>query len=155
MLWRRERRRIGSGEKYIEGTSANSVLVQEIGDLTSVRTVLYADSNDSGKIGNPTPADLATRAIQSVRKAEDGKDGITYLMDAIACGIETPLATVYRAETLKRPRLRPLKRRSERPRGDNLRRRNRGSAGLRRGTDRHDCGRYWADWLFQYAHSQI
>lgn len=33
--------------------------------------------------------------------AEAGKDGISYLMNAIACGIETPLTPSYRAEILK------------------------------------------------------
>jgi hypothetical protein len=62
--------------------------------------VFYTDFCADGKLGHPTPADLATRAIQSVREADEGKDGISYLMQAIECGIETPLTTAYRAEIL-------------------------------------------------------
>jgi hypothetical protein len=51
--------------------------------------------------GNDAVAELAKRAIQSVGKAEEGKDGISYLMNAIACGIETSLTPAYRAEILK------------------------------------------------------
>jgi hypothetical protein len=101
MLWRRERRKTGTGERYAEGTSANSVLVREIGDSPCVSTVLYTDFCTDGKIGNPTAEELAKCAIQSVAKADEGKDGISYLMNTIACGIDTPLTSAYRDEILK------------------------------------------------------
>ena len=101
MLWRRERRRECSGEGYVEGTLANSVLVREASDSPWVGTVLYTDFNDTGRIPKPTPADLAACAIQSVRRAEGGKDGISYLINAMACGIQTPLTEAYRDEILK------------------------------------------------------
>jgi hypothetical protein len=41
---------------------------------------------------------LAQHAIESVKKAEAGKDGISYLMRAIASGIDTPLSKSYVAE---------------------------------------------------------
>lgn len=101
MLWRRERRKEGSGERYIEGTSANSVLVRETSDSPWVSTLLYTDFPLAGKIPSPTPNQLARLAVESVSRAEDGRDGITYLMNAVACGIETPLTRAYKAEILK------------------------------------------------------
>jgi len=95
MLWNRERRRIGSVEKYTESTSQNSVLVREFTDSPSVASVLYTDFNLEGKIAAPTAAELAQHAIESVSKADLGMDGITYLMNAMASGIETPLTTTY------------------------------------------------------------
>lgn len=101
MLWRRERRKEGTGETYSRGTGENCVLVGEFHDDPCVATVLYTDFNTSGKIPHPTAADLAKQAIESVAAAPEGMDGITYLIDAIRSGIETPLTTDYKAEILK------------------------------------------------------
>jgi hypothetical protein len=101
MLSRRERRRVGSGETYIEGTSPNSVLVREISDDPCVSSVLYTDFLDVGKIPQSSAAELAAHAIESVKKLEPGMDGITYLINAIAAGIETPLTPAYKEEILK------------------------------------------------------
>ena len=101
MLWRRERRHEGTGENYSRGTGENSVLVEEFHEDPCVSTVLYTDFNMSGKIPHPTAADLAKRAIASVAAAKEGMDGITYLMNAIHSGIETPLTADYKAEILK------------------------------------------------------
>lgn len=100
MLWRRERRRVGSGETYVEGTTADSVLVRSH-ESPWVETVLYTDFNAEGKIAYPAPEDLARRALQSVQKANAGKDGISYLMSAIGHGIETRLTAAYKAEVLR------------------------------------------------------
>jgi hypothetical protein len=102
MLWRRETGKIGTGETYARGTLPNSVLVERFGDDGCVETVLYTDFNTAGKIDHPTAAELAEHAIQSVTGAPEGKDGITYLADAISCGIETPLTSAYRDEILRR-----------------------------------------------------
>jgi hypothetical protein len=101
MLWRRERRQEGTCETYTRGVGENSVLVEEFHEDACVSTVLYTDFNPAGKIAHPTAADLGKRAIESVAKAPEGMDGITYLMNAIASGIETPLTVDYRAEILK------------------------------------------------------
>ena len=101
MLWRRERCRIGSGETYIEGTSANSVLVRDITDSPCVSTVLYTEFHPTGKIVRPTAEELARHAIQSVKTADVGKDGISYLMSNLAAGIKTPLTSAYEAEILR------------------------------------------------------
>jgi hypothetical protein len=98
MLWRRERRRVDSGDKYLEGTTPNSILVRTITDNPWVENVHYTEFHDQGKIAEPTAANLARSAIESVTKAEPGMDGITYLMSNIASGIATPLTKDYEAE---------------------------------------------------------
>lgn len=95
MLWRRERQRTGSGERYLEGTSPNSVLVRSYMQHPRVDIVHYTDFYPEGKLVKPSAAELARRAIQSVKKAESGKDGITYLMKAMSAGITTPLTDSY------------------------------------------------------------
>jgi hypothetical protein len=101
MLWRRETRQVDTSRAYIRGDSENSMLVEEIYDDPCVETVLYTNFNPTGKILHPTAADLAKRAIASVSAAPEGMDGITYLMNAIRSGIETPLTADYKAEILK------------------------------------------------------
>jgi len=101
MLWRRERRKSGSGEPYVEGMSANSVLVRRITDSPCVVNVLFTDFHSAGKIGRPSVEELARHAIQSVATADDGKDGISYLIGNLAEGVETPLTPAYRAEILR------------------------------------------------------
>jgi hypothetical protein len=101
LLWRRETNNLGSGKTYPGGSSANSVVVQEIADDPCVSTVLYTDFHAEGKVANPTPEELARRAIESVQEAKDGQDGISYLNNAIKCGIETRLTAAYRGEILR------------------------------------------------------
>ena len=108
MLYRREIRKPGSGEEYAEGTSANSVLVREITDSPWVSMVLYTDFRKEGKIEHPAAEDLANHAIQSAKKAAEGKDGITYLRDAIASGIKTPITPAYQTEVLRQTRAQSL-----------------------------------------------
>lgn len=99
MLWRRETGKIG-GETYPAGTSPNSVLVEQITDDPCVCTVLYTDFHEEGKVANPKAEELARRAIQSVGRADAGEDGISYLTNAIASGIQTPLTAAYRQQVL-------------------------------------------------------
>lgn len=101
MLWRRERRRSGSGEKYAEGSSPNSVVVRTFASHPCVDTVHYADFHPEGKLAQPSATELAKQAVQSVKKAESGKDGITYLINAMSAGIITPLTESYVAEILR------------------------------------------------------
>lgn len=100
MLWNRERRRVGSGDKYVEGITRNSVLVRTITDNPWVENVHYTEFHDEGKVAEPTAAILARSAIESVAKADPGMDGITYLMGNIESGINTPLTKNYEAEIL-------------------------------------------------------
>jgi hypothetical protein len=60
ILWRRERRKIGSGEEYKEGKSAESVLVGTLEDSPWVETLLYTDFLPAGKITEPTAATLVS-----------------------------------------------------------------------------------------------
>lgn len=101
MLWRRERQKAGSGEQYAEGTSSHSVLVRTITAHPCVATVHYTDFRSEGKLTQPSALDLAQQAIQSVKKADSGKDGITYLINAMSAGIITPLTESYIAEILR------------------------------------------------------
>jgi hypothetical protein len=100
ILWRRERRKEGSGETYVESKSPNSVLVREVTD-NCVERILYTDFHPEGKIALPDALDLAKAAIKSVKVADNGKDGITYLMDNVAAGIDTPRTREYVNEILR------------------------------------------------------
>jgi hypothetical protein len=100
LLWLRERRKEDSGEHYSAGAGKNDVLVREWTECPWVETVLYTDFNPSGKVTLPADA-LAKAAIESVPKAKEGKDGITYLADNERAGIQTPLTKDYHAAILK------------------------------------------------------
>jgi hypothetical protein len=101
ILWRRETRKTGTGETYKEGAGPNSVLVRHWNGDPCVTNVLYTDFNAAGKISAPTAKELAEHAIGSVETAKEGKDGITYLIEAIRSGIQTPLTSAYRSEILE------------------------------------------------------
>jgi len=100
MLWRRECRKEDTTERYPAGTTPNSVQVREYRNLEGVEVVLYTDFLDAGKIPNPDPEDLAAAATKSVSKAKAGKDGITYLSEAISDGVDTRLTDRYAAAIL-------------------------------------------------------
>ena len=102
MLWRRECGKIGYCEKYNEGTSPNSVLVRQTNDPAFAGEILYTDFHCEGKIPVPTAGDLARQAICSVGKAKRDRDGVTYLINSLAAGIQTPLSGEYQGEILKR-----------------------------------------------------
>jgi hypothetical protein len=108
MLWRRETHQTGR-QKYRrpDVVGRDDVVVETIHDLSGVRTVLYP------KIGqniDPLSAEtLAELAIHSVRMASRGSDGITYLMDAKQCGVETPLTRGYESEILRQTRTKTLR----------------------------------------------
>jgi hypothetical protein len=95
MLWRRETRKVGSGEFYPEGDSPNSVLVRDAQMYHDIEHVLYTDFHPSGKLYKPNPAELAQAAVASVAKAQPGMDGISYLTDLIEQDVLTPLTQPY------------------------------------------------------------
>lgn len=101
MLWRRERRKEETREVYVEGASANSVIVREWVDSPFVERVLYTDFLPAGKIVEPKAKELAESAIQSVKRAAQGMDGISYLANNLTCGIKTKLTDDYATEILK------------------------------------------------------
>jgi hypothetical protein len=100
-LYRRETRKIGTGERYEHSDSPgpNKVTIKRLGPFAGIDVVLYAQIG--ANIDDLGARTLAALAIASVGKAEEGLDGISYLMDAIANGIETPLTSAY-AEAVTR-----------------------------------------------------
>lgn len=58
------------------------------------------DFNPEGKITDPDPESLARAAIESVGRAQAGKDGISYLIGLREAGVETALTARYVAESL-------------------------------------------------------
>ncbi len=104
ILYRREKGAVGTSEKYVQPTDKkpNSVVVREIANFSNCEYVIYTDFNDCGKEKNITPEALAKAAIKSVRPDNEGKDGITYLIDVKANGIHTPLMEEYEQEIMSR-----------------------------------------------------
>lgn len=100
-LYRREIDAVGSGKPYRHSNNpgANTVLVERIPDAFGLDIVLY--TRIAATIDNPTAGRLADLAIASVARAKEAKDGISYLMNAMAHCIETPLTAAY-AEEIKR-----------------------------------------------------
>jgi predicted acylesterase/phospholipase RssA len=113
MLWRRETRTTDPSRGYPAGTEPNSVQVRRLPKLEDIETVLYTDFPDAGKEASPTADELAEAAIVSAaaevkRRVKDeartGQDGITYLAQAMATGIRTPLTESYCTAILQRCR---------------------------------------------------
>lgn len=107
-LWRRETRKIGSGRPYVPPIHAgqNNVVVERLENFAGVDVVIYTRI-----AGNITPLSaeyLARLAIASVRKAEAGLDGISYLIAAKSNGIVTVLSAAYEAEIMKQSQCQSL-----------------------------------------------
>ncbi len=79
LLWRRETRNEHSEKFYRESPKPNAVVVRDLFDFGGVAHVLYTDFNPQGKITDPEPKSLARVTIESVGRAQAGKDGISYL----------------------------------------------------------------------------
>ena len=101
MLWRRETRNVGTGKRYPAKHSPKAVRVRKLVDFEGVACVLYTDFYARGKLLKPKAAALARRAVRSVQLAARGKDGISYLMQAMSVGISTPLMKAYQNEILR------------------------------------------------------
>jgi len=101
MLYRREIHQVGSLKNYKEPKPEykNNVRVKALRDFHGIKTVLYTDL--SSNIPTVTAETLAQLAIVSVARAETGKDGITYLINAKGFGIRTALSDAYEAEILR------------------------------------------------------
>jgi hypothetical protein len=102
LLWRRETRIEGSGRTYRESRSSNAVIVRDLPGFCGLESVIYTDLSPDGKVEIPDPESLAEAAIASVGRANAGKDGISYLIDLLEAGVETPLTRRYIAEILAR-----------------------------------------------------
>ncbi len=101
MLWRRETRTADRSRGYpgARPDQLNAVQVEKIVGHEVCETLLYT------KIGanvDPLTAEhLAELAIGSVGIAKPGLDAISYLMSAVANGIETRLSRAYELEILR------------------------------------------------------
>ena len=97
IVYRREIHAVGSSKTYSEPTSnqPDAVRIARFEELAGFNFVLttHLESNIA-----PLSAEiLADLAIASARELSDGRDGISYLIDAQASGIETPLSPQYAA----------------------------------------------------------
>jgi hypothetical protein len=101
-LWRRETNRVGQGGHYVErpNPGPNTLTIDRYVNLAGVSIVLAARFPPT--IAPLTSAILANLAIESARKLDDGRDGISYLIEAKRNGIMTPLSLPYEQEILRR-----------------------------------------------------
>lgn len=104
MVYRRETHSVGNKATTYEPdpTLDNQVYVCEARDLAGLDRVLY--TKIATNIDDPTPERLAELAIESAKReaGADQRDGITYLLEALEEGIETPLSGAYRQAILER-----------------------------------------------------
>lgn len=100
IVYRREIDKIGTGRRYVEPAhpTPNTVIIDRFPDIEGFDVVL--STRIGANIVPLTPDNLAKLAIKSAREALPGKDGITYLMNAMRCGIVTPLTPAYEAAIL-------------------------------------------------------
>lgn len=104
MLWRRERHREGSGERYRlpEPGNLNAVAVKTCEELAiaDVAPLLYTHLSSNIEPSLLSATYLAEKAILSAATAAPGKDGIAYLIGVK--NIRTPLREAYEREILER-----------------------------------------------------
>jgi hypothetical protein len=107
-LWRREIDAIGSGRRYVHSDKPgpNTVIVDRLAGAFGLDVVL--STRIAATITNVNAETLAALAVASVAGTEEGRDGISYLMNAIRCGVDTPLTRAYVAEILRRTEARDL-----------------------------------------------
>ena len=101
VLYRRETNQVGTGEPYPRSRVANgkNVVVKRLTGFAGLAVVLYTQIADN--IRPLTAERLADLAIKSVDKADPGRDGISYLIDAKKHGIVTALSPAYEAAILR------------------------------------------------------
>lgn len=102
IVYRREINAVSSGRKYVEPESnkTNAVRLDLFERFEGFDVVI--STRMSPNI-DPLLADvLADLAITSARELRDGRDGISYLLNAKACGIETELSAAYEQAILER-----------------------------------------------------
>jgi len=103
LVWRRETGKYGKEDRYRPKTQPreNTVQVQTLSDFAQVKTVLYTWIGSN--IENLNGEELARLAIASVQSPDvpPGKDGISYLINAVRNQIETPLSNAYRQAILR------------------------------------------------------
>ncbi|WP_282091446.1 hypothetical protein [Epibacterium ulvae] len=103
ILYRREINRVGDSSrtyKQPKDVTDNTVLVERQTNFAGLDVVLY--TKIAATIEPLTADHLASLAIASVAKADDNRDGISYLRDAKSDGIATALSSAYEAEILRK-----------------------------------------------------
>ena len=75
------------------------MVVESLRSFEGIETVLY--TKIGANIDGLTATKLAELAVDSARARQDGNDGISYLMNAKKCGIQTPLSPDYEKEILR------------------------------------------------------
>jgi hypothetical protein len=107
-LWRRETNRVGQGGHYrhSDHPGPNTLIIDRHENFAGFSTVFSA--RFPATITPLTAEHLAELAIESARQERSGRDGISYLIDAKANGIETPLSGPYEREILRRTDTRNL-----------------------------------------------
>jgi hypothetical protein len=101
-LWRRETNRIGQGGHYVRprNPDLDTLIIDRYENLPGIAIVLAA--RFPANITPLNPEVLANLAIMSAHELNDGRDGISYLLDAKRNGIVTPLSGPYEREILRR-----------------------------------------------------
>ena len=103
MLYRRERNRVGTNDRYADVDTANpdSAFLGRLDGFAGLDVVFHAALR--ANLEEPTPELLARLAIESAGapSGTHGRDGIRYLVDAKAAGILTPLMPEYETEILR------------------------------------------------------
>lgn len=94
--------RFGKGGHYVlpQNPGLDTLIIDRYENLAGVSIVLAARFP-----ANITPLNaevLASLAIKSAHELDDGRDGISYLLDAKRNGTVTPLSGPYEREILRR-----------------------------------------------------
>jgi hypothetical protein len=107
-LWRRETNRVGKGGHYrhSDHPGPDTLIIDRHENFEGIPTVFSA--RFAATIKPLTAENLAELAIESARLKRGGRDGISYLMDAKANGIVTPLSEPYEREILRQTETRNL-----------------------------------------------
>ncbi|AII60225.1 hypothetical protein X793_05610 [Dehalococcoides mccartyi CG4] len=104
ILYRREHHKVSDKSimytKWLPPTN-NQVRIKALKGFSTIDTVLYTYIQSNIRLEDLTAKYLASMAINSVYKAKDGEDDISYLMSAKHNGIITPLLPDYDKEILK------------------------------------------------------
>ncbi|MGH8543563.1 MAG: hypothetical protein ACREX3_08020 [Gammaproteobacteria bacterium] len=104
MVYRREINAVGDLERSYrpDSSKSNQVYVEALPGFAGLDWVLYTRifPNIDGLTPNRL-ADLAIKSAQGVAR-KNGRDGISYLRDALLNGIRTPLSDAYREAILQR-----------------------------------------------------
>lgn len=97
MVYRREIHQVGGAARYVhrDAPVSDRVWLPVLPDIGGIEIVVYTTLDVNIPSAQRTARRLAQLAVDSVRSAAPGQDGITYLEDNLARGIVTPLTDPY------------------------------------------------------------